>query len=130
MFAMTTSNKLPSLLSYQQDYCEIQDTAAMESTTLDIGLVQRDSDDESGHYIRQDSETSLNDAHVPNSDSHVRSLAKGISYRLISSLATIGISFLVLGDVSTALQIGFVDFFAKIIIYYLHERAWSKITFV
>jgi uncharacterized membrane protein len=102
----------------------------MESTSLDIGLVQRHADDESGHYNRQDSDTSLNHAHLPNSDSHLRSLAKGISYRLISSVATIGISFLVLGDVSTALEIGLVDFFAKIIIYYLHERAWSKITFL
>jgi uncharacterized membrane protein len=104
----------------------------MESTSLDTGLMQRhaDDEDESGHYNRHDSDTSLDHEHVPNSDSHTRSLAKGISYRLISSVATIVISYLVLGDVSSALQIGFVDFFAKIIIYYLHERAWSKVTFL
>lgn len=102
----------------------------MESTSLDIGLVQRHStDDADHHYSRQDDVK--NEGLVPtNSDSHLRSLVKGISYRLISSVATISISFLVLGDVSMALEIGFVDFFAKIFIYYMHERAWSKITFI
>ena len=64
---------------------------------------------------------------VPLPESHLRSLIKGVSYRIVSSLATITISYVVIGNVDEALKIGFVEFFAKILIYYLHERLWAHI---
>lgn len=66
----------------------------------------------------------------PKKDSHMRSLIKGITYRTVSTLATVAITYFVLGDVSVAFEIGFVDFFCKLMIYYLHERAWSYVKFL
>ena len=63
----------------------------------------------------------------PQSESHTRSLAKGITWRCLATLTTVIIAWLVTGEVAQAFQIGFVEFFAKLAIYYLHERAWTKI---
>ena len=59
---------------------------------------------------------------VKKEESHLRSLLKGISYRVIETFVTIGISYFVLGDVKSALQIGVVEFFVQIVVYYIHER--------
>ena len=60
-------------------------------------------------------------------ESHTRSLLKGFTWRLVATMTTVTIAAFVIGEVGTAFQIGFVEFFAKILIYYVHERIWSKI---
>mmetsp|Transcript_16597 Transcript_16597/g.38331 ORF Transcript_16597/g.38331 Transcript_16597/m.38331 type:complete len:111 (+) Transcript_16597:243-575(+) len=60
-------------------------------------------------------------------DSHLRSLAKGLTWRFVASGTTIVIAKIVTGETKVAFQIGFLEFFAKIGIYYLHERIWAKI---
>lgn len=60
-------------------------------------------------------------------DSRARSLAKGVTWRIVATLTTIAIAWLVTGDVSAALSIGFIEVFAKVAIYYLHERAWAHV---
>ena len=60
-------------------------------------------------------------------ESRTRSLAKGLTWRVLATLTTISIAWLITGDVETALHIGFIEVFAKIAIYYLHERAWAQI---
>ncbi|MEO8665913.1 MAG: DUF2061 domain-containing protein [Ignavibacteria bacterium] len=52
------------------------------------------------------------------------SLLKGITWRIIGTLDTILLSWLITGNISRALQIGGIEFFTKILLYYLHERAW------
>ena len=47
------------------------------------------------------------------------------SWRL--ALTTIAIAWFITDDVETALQIGFIEIFAKIAIYYVHERVWVRI---
>jgi uncharacterized membrane protein len=64
----------------------------------------------------------------PVMESRTRSLIKGLTWRLIATLTTISIAWLIIGDVSAALQIGLIEVFAKIAIYYLHERAWAHVT--
>ena len=39
------------------------------------------------------------------------------------------ISYLITGETDTALKIGAIEFFAKIAVYYLHERMWLRIPF-
>lgn len=63
----------------------------------------------------------------PVMESRSRSLMKGLTWRLVATLTTITIAWLIIGDVSTALQIGLIEVFAKIAIYYVHERAWAHI---
>jgi len=62
-------------------------------------------------------------------DSHVRSAAKGITYRVFGSLATMVISYAFTGDWKISSGIGAADLFVKIGLFYVHERAWEKISF-
>ncbi len=56
-----------------------------------------------------------------------RHLAKAITYRLFGSAATAGIAFVATGDVTLSASIGAADTFAKIGLYYLHERLWYRV---
>lgn len=60
-------------------------------------------------------------------ESKLRSLLKTLTWRITATLTTIGIAYFIIGDVSVALAIGGIEFFAKMIIYYMHERLWSKV---
>ena len=59
-------------------------------------------------------------------ESHVRSLLKTLSWRIIATSTTICIAYFVFGNISDALTVGGIEFFAKMIIYYFHERLWLK----
>ena len=54
------------------------------------------------------------------------SLLKTISWRILGTIDTITISYIVTGQIRSALSIGGFEVFSKMILYYLHERAWNK----
>jgi uncharacterized membrane protein len=56
-----------------------------------------------------------------------RSLAKAASWRLTGTLDTIAVSWIVTGRFTIAISIGGVEVFTKMLLYYLHERAWNRI---
>ena len=58
-------------------------------------------------------------------ESYVRSLLKALSWRVIATMTTITIAWLIYGDIKPALAIGGIEFFAKFFVYYAHERAWQ-----
>ena len=58
--------------------------------------------------------------------SYKRHIAKTISWRVIGTLDTIILSGVITGSWSTALAIGGVEVFTKMILYFLHERIWYK----
>ena len=60
-------------------------------------------------------------------ESRLRSVLKALSWRVLATLTTIAIAYFIVGDVKTALKIGAVEVVAKMLIYYLHERAWAKV---
>ena len=60
-------------------------------------------------------------------ESHIRSIVKGVTWRCLATLTTVVIAWFITGEVALAFQIGFVEFFAKLGIYYAHERVWTKI---
>lgn len=60
-------------------------------------------------------------------DSWQISLAKTTTWRVTATLTTIIIAYFIIGDVEAALAIGGIEFFAKMVIYYLHERIWNRI---
>ena len=64
---------------------------------------------------------------APYRESHVRSILKALSWRILATLTTGLIAYFITGDVSTAIAIGSIEFFLKFAIYYLHERAWQLI---
>lgn len=55
------------------------------------------------------------------------SLMKTISWRILGTLDTILISYLMTGEVKIALSIGGLEVITKMVLYYLHERAWIKL---
>ncbi len=60
-------------------------------------------------------------------DSHLRSLFKAMSWRLIGTLDTIFISYLWTGHGKQALAIGGSEVVTKVGLYYVHERIWARI---
>jgi uncharacterized membrane protein len=58
-----------------------------------------------------------------------RSIVKTFSWRVIATLSTTIIAFLLTGELTVAVSIGAVEFFVKILLYYWHERFWNKLSF-
>ncbi len=59
-------------------------------------------------------------------ESRWRSVAKGLTWRVLATMTTMVIAWFITGDVLIALEIGAIEVFAKIGVYYVHERAWQK----
>jgi uncharacterized membrane protein len=64
-------------------------------------------------------------------ESHLRSLLKGISWRIIATTDTVLVALLItclFGNCSieNALKIGAVEFLLKLFVYYVHERIWQR----
>lgn len=55
-----------------------------------------------------------------------RHLIKSVTWRICATLITMTMTMVVTGDIKIVLMVGPVDFVIKIILYYLHERAWVK----
>ena len=61
------------------------------------------------------------------SENTIRSIVKSISWRVVGTIDTILISWLITGKVSTALSIGAVELVTKMVLYFFHERLWNTI---
>lgn len=64
--------------------------------------------------------------------SHLRSLLKGISWRIIATTDTVVVVLFITcltGNCSLeyAVKIGFSEFLIKLVIYYFHERIWLNV---
>ena len=55
------------------------------------------------------------------------SFNKSISYRLFGTMTTFVGCYIFTGKVVLSLGVGIFDFFAKIILFYAHERAWVHV---
>ena len=53
-----------------------------------------------------------------------RHIAKAITWRMIGTLDTIILSWIISGDMFVGFKVGGVELVTKIILYYLHDRAW------
>ena len=53
-------------------------------------------------------------------------MAKTVSWRIIGTLDTLLISWLISSDIRFAFQIGLFELISKMVLYYFHERAWFK----
>ncbi len=57
----------------------------------------------------------------------MRSIVKGVSWRVVATLTTISLVFFLTGNLYIAFSVGFIEIFAKLLFYYLHERVWNRI---
>lgn len=56
-----------------------------------------------------------------------KSWLKAISWRLVGSLCTFVVSFVLVRSIDLAVGIATIESVAKIALYYIHERAWESI---
>ena len=64
-------------------------------------------------------------------ESHLRSIIKGISWRIVATTDTILIVLLITClqghcSIDHAIKIGFIEFLLKLLVYYVHERIWQR----
>jgi len=62
-------------------------------------------------------------------DKTFRSVWKAVSWRIIATMDTVIISYLITGSLKMAASIGSIEVVTKVFLYYYHERAWNKISF-
>ena len=62
-------------------------------------------------------------------ESNARSIAKAVSYRVLGSIATAVIFYILNRNVSLSLIGGALDAVVKIGVYFLHERVWNHIDY-
>jgi uncharacterized membrane protein len=56
-----------------------------------------------------------------------RSVVKAITWRTLGTLDTIVISYVLTGEIKTAISIGGIEVFTKMFLYFGHERIWNMI---
>ena len=56
-----------------------------------------------------------------------RHFAKTITWRIVGTLDTMIIGWLITGNPITGLKIGGIEVITKMILYYCHERIWFKL---
>jgi len=54
---------------------------------------------------------------------------KAISWRIIATLTTVLLVFVFTRNFVISFGVGFLEFFSKILVYYLHERVWNLIQY-
>ena len=58
-------------------------------------------------------------------ESHIRSVAKGITWRFIASGTTMVLVYIFTGSLETMAAVGAIEVTAKLLFYYGHERLWG-----
>jgi uncharacterized membrane protein len=57
----------------------------------------------------------------------IRSLAKGLTWRITASVTTAVLVYLYTGDLTLTAQISFFEVTSKLLLYYGHERLWGRV---
>ena len=60
-------------------------------------------------------------------ESHLRSVMKGLSWRVLATVVTTVVVYFYTGELAMAALVGSTDAVAKIVLYWGHERVWLKI---
>jgi adenylylsulfate kinase len=56
----------------------------------------------------------------------LRSLLKTISWRIVGTLDTMFLGWIITGSPLVGLKIGALELFTKMVLYYFHERIWLQ----
>jgi len=60
-------------------------------------------------------------------ESHLRSIVKGLTWRIVASATILVITYYSTGDIDMALKVTGIEFFVKLALYYFHERLWQQV---
>ena len=55
-----------------------------------------------------------------------RSILKAISWRIVGTLDTMALGWIITGSPLVGLKIGALELVTKFVLYYLHERIWLR----
>jgi len=58
--------------------------------------------------------------------SKTRSILKTLSWRIVGTLDTMLLGWVITGDPTVGLKIGALELVTKFVLYYFHERIWLK----
>ena len=58
--------------------------------------------------------------------SKTRSILKTLSWRIVGTLDTMLLGWIITGDPTVGLKIGALELVTKFVLYYFHERIWLK----
>tara|TARA_R110002050_G_C8517696_1_gene477296 strand:- start:42 stop:248 length:207 start_codon:yes stop_codon:yes gene_type:complete len=58
--------------------------------------------------------------------SYKRHILKTLTWRLVGTIDTIVLSYIITGNLKIGFTIGFIEVFTKMVLYYFHERVWYK----
>ena len=68
---------------------------------------------------------------VPPKESHLRSILKAVTWRILATATTFLLAYLVFKDTPNALEkssiVAGLEMILKLLFYYLHERIWQNI---
>jgi len=78
-------------------------------------------------FISNKGQNNNGEAAVQSSEKPMRSVLKTISWRVIGTVDTILISWIITGQIALALSIGSIELVTKMVLYFFHERIWNKI---
>ena len=59
----------------------------------------------------------------------LRSVLKAISWRIVGTLDTMALGWIITGNPIMGLKIEALELFTKFILYYFHERIWLRFKF-
>ena len=62
-------------------------------------------------------------------DTHARSIAKAVSWRILGTLATSAIVFIFTRRWALSLFVGALEFVSKIGLFWMHERVWDRLAY-
>ncbi len=66
---------------------------------------------------------------IPRSPSVKRHLAKTITWRIVGTVDTMILGWIITGNAITGAKIGGLEVMTKMVLYFLHERAWFKVNY-
>ena len=60
-------------------------------------------------------------------EKNARSIFKAITWRILATIITVALIYLFTKNIALTLSVGAFDIIIKLIVYYLHERAWNRV---
>ncbi|MHC4155793.1 MAG: DUF2061 domain-containing protein [Planctomycetota bacterium] len=66
---------------------------------------------------------------VDGMESHCRSIAKAVTWRMGGTVVTFAVAWILTGNVSLSAGIGLLDTAIKVGAFYAHERMWNRVSF-
>lgn len=61
------------------------------------------------------------------SDSSIRSIAKTLSWRVVATIASFVVSYIITGNIMLSSSIAGSQIIVQTVLYMVHERIWNKI---